>query len=161
MLIGAEWVESASGRTFPTIDPATGEEIAQVPHGEAEDVSRAVAAARKAFEEGPWATTMTAAQRSRILYRVAELLSELLVMPGVHAGSPNMKGIFGRLRTPPREDSQPGSEIVFMAGSTERRARRSLNARSDPYRARAAPAGRCAVEAKGSPSLKPSPQRCG
>ena len=42
MLIGGEWVESSSGKTFATIDPATGEEIAQVPYADADDVDRAV-----------------------------------------------------------------------------------------------------------------------
>ena len=44
----------ASGKTFPTLDPRTGEVIAHVAEGDAEDVNRAVSAARKAFDEGPW-----------------------------------------------------------------------------------------------------------
>src|SRR5439155_4392829 len=75
MLIGGEWVDSASGQTFATIDPATGEEIAHVPYAEACDVDRAVAAARKAFDEGPWTRKMTAADRGAIVYRVADLIS--------------------------------------------------------------------------------------
>lgn len=43
-----------SGKTFPTYDPRTGEVIAQVAEGDAEDINRAVSAARKAFDEGPW-----------------------------------------------------------------------------------------------------------
>lgn len=43
-----------SGKTFPTLDPRTGETIAHVAEGDSEDVDRAVAAARKAFDEGPW-----------------------------------------------------------------------------------------------------------
>jgi len=43
-----------TGKTFPTLDPRNGEVIAQVSEGDAEDVNRAVAAARKAFDEGPW-----------------------------------------------------------------------------------------------------------
>ena len=42
------------GKTFPTLDPRTGEVIAHVAEGDAEDINRAVAAARKAFDEGPW-----------------------------------------------------------------------------------------------------------
>lgn len=42
------------GRTFPTVDPRTGEVIARVAEGDAEDIDRAVAAARRAFDEGPW-----------------------------------------------------------------------------------------------------------
>lgn len=44
----------SSGQTFPTLDPRTGEVIAHVAEGDAEDINRAVAAARKAFDEGPW-----------------------------------------------------------------------------------------------------------
>lgn len=43
-----------TGKTFPTLDPRTGEVIAQVAEGDVEDVNRAVSAARKAFDEGPW-----------------------------------------------------------------------------------------------------------
>lgn len=43
-----------SGKTFPTLDPRTGEVIANVAEGDAEDINRAVSAARKAFDEGPW-----------------------------------------------------------------------------------------------------------
>ena len=53
MLIGADWVQAASGETFPVFDPATGGEIASAPRGAAEDVDRAVAAARRALK-GPW-----------------------------------------------------------------------------------------------------------
>ena len=48
------WLHLASGKTFPTLDPRTGEVIAHVAEGDAEDINRAVAAARKAFDEGPW-----------------------------------------------------------------------------------------------------------
>lgn len=47
-------ISLASGKTFPTLDPRTGEVIAHVAEGNSEDVNRAVAAARKAFDEGPW-----------------------------------------------------------------------------------------------------------
>ncbi|OLL20227.1 MULTISPECIES: aldehyde dehydrogenase family protein [unclassified Rhodococcus (in: high G+C Gram-positive bacteria)] len=71
MLIGGRWVESASGRRFGTVDPATGQVLTTVPHGGAEDVDRAVAAARRAFEEGPW-RRLTPAERQRILWRIGE-----------------------------------------------------------------------------------------
>jgi acyl-CoA reductase-like NAD-dependent aldehyde dehydrogenase len=76
MLIGADWREAADGRTFVTLDPATGEELAQVPYASAADVDRAVAAARAAFDEGPWTGKITAPERSRVLYRVAELIED-------------------------------------------------------------------------------------
>lgn len=71
MFIGGQWVDSASGKTFDTVDPATGHTITTVPHGEVEDVNRAVTAARTAFEGGPW-RTITPAQRQRILWNIGQ-----------------------------------------------------------------------------------------
>ncbi len=79
MLINGEWVASKSAKTFPVYDPSTEEVIAQVPDGNAEDVNRAVAAAKAAFEEGPWATT-TAQERGRILFRLSEKIRQNLPM---------------------------------------------------------------------------------
>jgi aldehyde dehydrogenase (NAD+) len=53
LLIDGKWVEAASGKTFESINPATGEVLAKVAEGDAEDIDRAVEAARRAFE-GPW-----------------------------------------------------------------------------------------------------------
>lgn len=75
LLINGQFIDSASGKTFPTIDPRTGEVIAHVAEGDAEDIDRAVKAARKAFDEGPW-PRMTAYERSRILYRFADLIEK-------------------------------------------------------------------------------------
>ena len=50
LLIDGEWVEAASGKTFPTINPATEEPLADIGYGEAEDIDAAVRAARRAFE---------------------------------------------------------------------------------------------------------------
>lgn len=75
MLIGGQWVEAASGQTFETINPATGETLVRVAEGDVEDINRAVKAARAAFESGPWAK-MTPSQRGRLLWRVAELIEE-------------------------------------------------------------------------------------
>ncbi|XP_020522706.1 aldehyde dehydrogenase family 2 member B7, mitochondrial isoform X2 [Amborella trichopoda] len=75
LLIGGKYVDSASGKTFPTLDPRTGEVIAHVAEGDAEDINRAVSAARKAFDDGPW-PRMTAYERSRILYRFADLVEK-------------------------------------------------------------------------------------
>ncbi|TYG90229.1 hypothetical protein ES288_A12G164900v1 [Gossypium darwinii] len=63
------------GKTFPTYDPRTGDVIAHVAEGDAEDINRAVSAARKAFDEGPW-PKMTAYERSRILFRFADLIDQ-------------------------------------------------------------------------------------
>jgi len=71
MLINGEWVASKSAKTFPVYDPSTEEAIAEVPDANADDVNRAVAAAKAAFEEGAWAST-TAQERGRVLFRLAE-----------------------------------------------------------------------------------------
>ncbi|KAL5199297.1 hypothetical protein ABZP36_020500 [Zizania latifolia] len=75
LLIDGKFVDSASGKTFPTLDPRTGEVIAHVSEGDSEDIDRAVLAARKAFDEGPW-PKMTAYERSRILFRFADLIEK-------------------------------------------------------------------------------------
>src|SRR5260221_11672471 len=71
MLINGEFVASKSAKTFPVYDPASEEVIAQVPDANADDVNRAVAAAKAAFEDGRGATT-TAQERGRVLFRLAE-----------------------------------------------------------------------------------------
>jgi phenylacetaldehyde dehydrogenase len=73
MYIGGEFVDALSGRTFETVDPATGEVITTVPHAGAEDVDRAVVAARSAFEAGAW-RLMTPAQRQRLLWQIGEAI---------------------------------------------------------------------------------------
>ena len=75
LLIGGQWVDAASGKTFETINPATGDVLARVAEGDQEDVNRAVAAARKAFDEGPW-PGMTPAERSRMIWKIADLIEE-------------------------------------------------------------------------------------
>ncbi|WCK55485.1 aldehyde dehydrogenase family protein [Aneurinibacillus sp. Ricciae_BoGa-3] len=75
LLINGQWVEAASGKTFETVNPATGEVLAVVSDGGAEDVDRAVKAARQAFESGPW-SKMSAAERSRLIYKLADLMEE-------------------------------------------------------------------------------------
>jgi len=73
MLIGGRFVEAASGKSFETWDPATGEVLARVAEGDREDVERAVTAARRAFESGPWPAT-TASERGRLLWKLADLV---------------------------------------------------------------------------------------
>uniref|UniRef100_A0A5B6ZRQ8 Aldehyde dehydrogenase domain-containing protein n=1 Tax=Davidia involucrata TaxID=16924 RepID=A0A5B6ZRQ8_DAVIN len=75
LLINGQFVDAASGKTFPTLDPRTGDVIAHVAEGEVEDVNLAVSAARKAFDEGPW-PKMTAYERSRIIFRFADLVEK-------------------------------------------------------------------------------------
>ena len=73
MLINGQWVNAASGKTFPTYNPATGEVLAQVAEGDREDIERAVKAARKAFDNGPW-RQLTAAERARLIWKLADLI---------------------------------------------------------------------------------------
>jgi phenylacetaldehyde dehydrogenase len=75
MLIGGKWVEAASGKTFETRNPATGEVLAHVAEGAGEDIDRAVKAARRAFEEGPW-PEMLPAERSHLLWKIADLIDQ-------------------------------------------------------------------------------------
>ena len=75
LYINGEFVESAGKKFFDVFDPSTEEVIAQVPDARAEDVNRAVAAAKAAFEEGPWPAT-TPAERGRILNRLAEKIRQ-------------------------------------------------------------------------------------
>jgi aldehyde dehydrogenase (NAD+) len=91
LLINNQWVESVSGRTFPTINPATGQEICQVAEADAPDVDRAVNAARNAFDNGPW-RRMAAAERGRLMNRLADLIEknadELAKLESLDNGKP-------------------------------------------------------------------------
>ena len=71
MLIDGAFVGALSGKTFPVYNPATGEVIAYVPEAEAEDVNRAVMAARRAFDEGPW-PRMSPSERGRMLWKIGD-----------------------------------------------------------------------------------------
>ena len=77
MLIGGQWVPAASGKTFEVLNPATEEIIAYVAEGEKEDINRAVKAARKAFETGPW-PAMTASERGKLIARIGDLILDNL-----------------------------------------------------------------------------------
>ncbi len=77
MLIGGQWVNAASGKTFPTYNPATGEVLAQIAEGDRADIDAAVKAARQAFDSGPW-SRMTASERGKLVWKLADLLEEHL-----------------------------------------------------------------------------------
>ncbi len=77
MLIGGKWVPAASGRTFETVNPATGEVLARVAEGDKQDIDRAVKAARMAFEQGPW-RKLTPSERGRMIWKLADLLEKHL-----------------------------------------------------------------------------------
>jgi betaine-aldehyde dehydrogenase/aminobutyraldehyde dehydrogenase len=108
--VGGEWVDAAEGETMEVINPATGEVIAEVPRGSQEDVDRAVAAAKKAFEE--WRET-TPAERSGMLLALADALEEhadeLIEAEKANVGKP--QGIV--------VDEIPGSadNLRFFAGA--------------------------------------------
>ncbi|HYC57392.1 MAG TPA: aldehyde dehydrogenase family protein [Candidatus Binatia bacterium] len=91
LFIDGRWVDAQSGKTFETINPATEEVLAVVAEGDKADVDRAVVAARKAFESGPW-STMRARDRGRLLYKVAELIEknaeELATLETLDNGKP-------------------------------------------------------------------------
>jgi phenylacetaldehyde dehydrogenase len=91
LYIDGEFTDAASGATLPVVDPATGLEVARVPEAGAEDVDRAVAAARRAFESGPW-PALTNTERARIVWRIGELIEENLetfaVLESLDVGKP-------------------------------------------------------------------------
>jgi acyl-CoA reductase-like NAD-dependent aldehyde dehydrogenase len=108
LLIGSERLQAADGRTFATLDPATGREIAQVAHAGGEDVSRAVAAARAAFTNGPWAS-MPASGRERLMLALAQAMEdnaeEIAQIESLDNGKPvglaqyvDVNGAIGHLR---------------------------------------------------------------
>jgi phenylacetaldehyde dehydrogenase len=74
LFINGQWTNAASGRTFETPNPATGETLARIAEGDAEDIDRAVRAARAAFD-GPW-SRMTPSERGRIIWRIGDLILE-------------------------------------------------------------------------------------
>ena len=93
MLINGEWVDSASGKTFDTLNPSTGEVICKVAEGDKADIDQAVKAARKAFESGPWAK-MTPSGRGLLLNKLADAmeknLDELAALESLDNGKPIM-----------------------------------------------------------------------
>src|SRR5262245_58179464 len=90
MLIDGKWVEAASGKRFESRNPATGDLLATVAEGDKQDVDRAVAAARKAFD-GPW-SRFTPYERQQILLRYADLVErhfdELSAIDTLDMGAP-------------------------------------------------------------------------
>ena len=91
-LINGKWVDAESGRTFETINPATGEVIARVAEGEKPDIDKAVKAARAAFDKGDWTRKMSARDRGRCLNRLADLVEknkdELAALESLDNGKP-------------------------------------------------------------------------
>src|SRR5437588_5372328 len=92
LLINGKWVDSVSGKTFPTVNPSTGEVITQVAEADAPDVDKAVAAARAAFDKGAWRKKMSAAERGNLMNRLADLIEkhadELAQLEALDNGKP-------------------------------------------------------------------------
>jgi phenylacetaldehyde dehydrogenase len=91
LLIDGEFVDAASGRTFSVYNPATGGILGQVAEADSEDVDRAVKAARKAFDEGPW-SRISPSERGRLMWKLADLLEqnldELAELESIDNGKP-------------------------------------------------------------------------
>lgn len=91
LLIGGEWHDAADGARLDVTDPSDGRTIAQAAAGGAAEIDAAVAAARRAFERGPWATLPPAA-RARLLWKLAELIDrhadELALLETLNTGKP-------------------------------------------------------------------------
>jgi aldehyde dehydrogenase (NAD+) len=91
LLIGGKWVDSQSGKTFETVNPATGEVICRIAEGDKADIDLAVKAARKAFESGPW-PKMNASDRGRLLNKLADAIEanidELAALESLDNGKP-------------------------------------------------------------------------
>ena len=100
MLIDGKWVNAASGKTFESHNPATGELLATVAEGDKADIDSAVAAARRAFE-GPW-SKFTPFERQNLLLRFADLIEkhfdELSTLDTLDMGAPLSRTRAGRLR---------------------------------------------------------------
>jgi aldehyde dehydrogenase (NAD+) len=93
LFIGGKWVDSASGNTFSTINPATGEVLTQVAKADERDVDAAVEAARKAFEGNPWAE-MSASDRGKLLWKIGDLIDKYNEELGTLETLDNGKPIF-------------------------------------------------------------------
>src|SRR5215469_18409892 len=77
ILINGQWVEAASGKTFPTYNPSTGDTLSRVAEGDREDIDRAVKAARAAFEAGPW-RKLSPSERGRAVWKLGDLIESNL-----------------------------------------------------------------------------------
>jgi phenylacetaldehyde dehydrogenase len=91
LLIDGKWADAESGKTFPVYDPSTGTVMAQVAEADAADIDKAVRAARKAFDDGPW-SRMAPSERGRLLWKLADLVEkhaeELATLESLDNGKP-------------------------------------------------------------------------
>jgi phenylacetaldehyde dehydrogenase len=112
LLIDGQWVAARSGKSFAVFDPSNGQQIAQVADGGAEDVDAAVAAARRAFEEGAWAR-MKPTERGKLVWKLGDVLEahadELAELEALDNGKP--------IRDARAVDIPFGCELLrYMAG---------------------------------------------
>jgi aldehyde dehydrogenase (NAD+) len=128
LLIDGQRVPSLSGRTFETLNPATEQVIATIAEGDAADVDRAVAAARRAFE-GPW-SRMRAAERGHILFRLVELMKqhadEIAALESLDAGKP-ISGVL-RQDLPAAIDT-----LTYYAGWADKIGGETVSTRDDAF----------------------------
>jgi aldehyde dehydrogenase (NAD+) len=119
MFIDGRWVEAASGKTFETTNPSTGEVLATVAEGDAEDIDRAVEAARRAFN-GPW-SKFKPFERQNLLLRLADLVEkhfeELAALDTLDMGAPISRTLNNRLRALGMLRYYPG-QAVSIHGET-------------------------------------------
>lgn len=91
MLVDGQWTDAADGRTIDRLSPGHGIAVSRYPSASTADAERAIAAARRAFDEGPW-PRMTASERSRLLLRAAEAIDarreELAFLDTIESGKP-------------------------------------------------------------------------
>lgn len=110
LFIDGDWTPAASGKTFQTENPSTGEVLAELAEGDQADVDRAVAAARRAFDEGPW-SRFTPMQRQRAMLKLADLIDENMaefsLLDSMEMGAPVGLGDFG---------SPPADTMRYYAG---------------------------------------------
>src|ERR1700730_2493545 len=96
LFINGQWTDAASGKTFETPNPATGDTLAKIAEGDAEDIDRAVRAARSAFDDGPWGR-LTPSERGRIIWRIGDLVlehaQELAQLESLDNGKPYAVGL--------------------------------------------------------------------
>src|SRR5258705_9734563 len=90
-LINGKWVPAASGKTFDVFNPADASVLARAAESDKEDIQRAVAAARRAFESGPW-RRMTPSERGKLVWRIGDLIlqhaDELAEIESLDNGKP-------------------------------------------------------------------------
>ena len=105
LLIDGRWEDAASGRTFPVVNPATGEQLTTVPDAGPDDIDRAVEAARRSFENRAW-RQMNISQQERIIWRIGELIEknqqELGILESLNNGKTYREALRGDI--PPTYD---------------------------------------------------------